>query len=133
MDNEQVSISTLEFPENVRLRKEMYLMNSNHCVGEIIDNAVDEYLAGYCKYIDISCNPETQLVIVSDDGRGIPVEPSTDPKFKGKSQLYQAMGSLHSGAKFSVNRQNTYKSITGGLNGEPHRCRFKNFLIAGIS
>ena len=46
MSEEEVRISTLEYPDNVRLRKEMYLMNPNHCVEEIIDNSVDEYLAG---------------------------------------------------------------------------------------
>jgi len=96
---EQIKISTLEFPENVRLRKEMYLMSPNHCVEEIIDNSVDEYLAGYCKNITIICDPCMNKITVEDDGRGIPVEPSTDPKFKGKSQLLQAMGSLHSGGK----------------------------------
>lgn len=119
---DEVKISTLEFPENVRLRKEMYLMNPNHCVEEIIDNSVDEYLAGYCKNISITCNPDTDMIIVSDDGRGIPVGPSTDPKFKGKSQLLQAMGSLHSGGKFANNREGSYKSITGGLNGVGASC-----------
>lgn len=97
--SEEVRISTLEYPDNVRLRKEMYLMNPNHCVEEIIDNSVDEHLAGYCKNISINVFPESGLIQVSDDGRGIPVEPSTDPAFKGKSQLFQAMASLHSGGK----------------------------------
>ena len=121
MSEEQVKISTLEFPENVRLRKEMYLMNPNHCVEEIIDNSVDEYLAGYCKNITIQCQSDN-TISVTDDGRGIPVEPSSDPKFKGQSQLLQAMGSLHSGGKFSVNRADSYKSITGGLNGVGASC-----------
>lgn len=116
MSEEEVRISTLEYPDNVRLRKEMYLMNPNHCVEEIIDNSVDEYLAGYCKHISINVSPDSRLIQVSDDGRGIPVEPSTDPAFKGKSQLFQAMASLHSGGKFR-SKGGAYKSITGGLNG----------------
>ena len=119
--SEEVRISTLEYPDNVRLRKEMYLMNPNHCVEEIIDNSVDEHLAGYCKNISINVSPESGLIQVSDDGRGIPVEPSTDPAFKGKSQLFQAMASLHSGGKFQ-SKDGAYKSITGGLNGVGASC-----------
>ena len=119
--SEEVRISTLEYPDNVRLRKEMYLMNPNHCVEEIIDNSVDEHLAGYCKNISINVSPESGLIQVSDDGRGIPVEPSTDPAFKGQSQLFQAMASLHSGGKFQ-SKDGAYKSITGGLNGVGASC-----------
>lgn len=114
---DEVQISFLDFPDNVRMRTSMYLMNPNHCVQEIVDNAVDEYFAGYCDKITVDCDKDTGRVTVSDNGRGIPTGPSTNPKFKGWSQLRQALGSLHSGGKISQ-KAGSYKTVTGGLNGK---------------
>ena len=117
-----VTISVLEYPENIRLRKEMYLMNPNHCIEEIIDNAIDEYSAGFCNQINIIVNKDTNTVTVKDNGRGIPTENSTLSKYKNISQLELSMTTIHAGGKFSDSRKNSYKSITSGLHGKLMPC-----------
>ena len=115
---EQVQIEVLEGLEAVRKRKEMYLMDKNHAVFEIIDNAVDEYAAGYCTAIAIGMIGDT--IVIEDNGRGMPITPHPSPKYKGLTQAEVAYTVLHAGGKF--NNANSYKVATGGLNGVGAAC-----------
>ncbi len=107
-------IQVLEGLEAVRVRPGMYIGSTDqrglhHLVYEILDNAVDEAMAGYCGIVDMSID-DTGLITVADDGRGIPVDihPST-----GKTALETVMTTLHAGGKFGGG---AYK-VTGGLHG----------------
>lgn len=108
------SIIVLEGLEPVRKRPAMYIGTTaqygiNHCLNEIIDNAIDEALAGFCHNIHIIFNDNNYLTVF-DDGRGIPVEKV--PKYN-TSALEIVMTKLHAGGKFNVG---AYK-ISGGLHG----------------
>ncbi len=108
------SILVLEGLEPVRRRPAMYIGSTsqvgvNHCLNEIIDNAIDEALAGFCHNIQIIIQADNYLTVL-DDGRGIPVE--TMPKYK-TSALEIVMTKLHAGGKFTVG---AYK-VSGGLHG----------------
>lgn len=107
----EVQIDTLSDRDHVRLRRGMYLPNMNYCAYEIMDNAVDEFMAGFCKNIWLNIEPDKTLRL-QDDGRGVPLQPSTqDPN---KPMVQVALGELKSGGKFN---QKTAKAKTGGLNG----------------
>ena len=108
-------IEVLEGLEPVRKRPGMYIGNTNqeglhHLVNEILDNSIDEVVAGYAKNINFHYNKDKSITI-KDDGRGIPVD--FHPKYKNKRAFEIVLTTLHAGGKFS---DNVYKT-SGGLHG----------------
>ena len=109
------SIEVLEGLEPVRLRPGMYIGGTDeralhHLVAEILDNSMDEAVAGHATRIELELG-EGNTVTVRDNGRGIPVDPH--PKFPGKSALEVILCTLHSGGKFNGKAYQT----SGGLHG----------------
>ena len=109
------TIEVLEGLEPVRRRPGMYIGGTDeralhHLFAEVIDNAMDEAVAGHASFIEVELEESGHLV-VTDNGRGIPVDPH--PKFPGKSALEVIMTTLHAGGKFDSKVYET----SGGLHG----------------
>ena len=138
------SIQILKGVEAVQKRPAMYLGGTDlggfhHLVWEIVDNSLDEYLAGYCKRIEVTLKADN-VVVVEDDGRGIPVDIHPQSKLstietvftqlhaggKFDSQVYKVSGGLHGVGGTVVNAMSNYLNVIVCRNNKVYRLNFLN-------
>ncbi|HEX2273887.1 MAG TPA: DNA topoisomerase (ATP-hydrolyzing) subunit B [Acidimicrobiales bacterium] len=110
-------ITVLEGLEPVRKRPGMFIGSTglnglHHLVYEVVDNSVDEAMAGYCDRIDVTLLADGGCR-VADNGRGIPVDPHSNPRYRGKSAAEVVLTTLHAGGKFGGSAY----QVSGGLHG----------------